>query len=323
MKDMYEDDCEYIFMEVSSHALEQERVSGIKFKAALFTNITHDHLDYHLTFLNYINAKKKFFDNLEKSSLAIINNDDKNGKVMVQNCIAKILTYGLHSLTDYRCKVLNNDISGLHLKINNHEVMCALSGEFNAYNILAVYTAAVELGEDAMTVLSILSRLQGAEGRMQKVLDKKTGKVGIIDYAHTPDALENVLKTLKASIKKTQQIITVVGCGGDRDKTKRPIMARIAAELSDGVVFTSDNPRSEDAQTIIDEMAEGLTEQSKPKCLRVVDRANAIKVAVKLANPNDVILVAGKGHEKYQEIKGEKFPFEDKKILLEVFEGNF
>lgn len=322
MKEMFDNDCEYIFMEVSSHALDQDRTNGVQFKAALFTNITHDHLDYHKTFLSYINAKKKFFDDLTSSSIAIINTDDNNGKVMVQNCDAKVLTYGLRSLVDYKCKVLSNDISGLQLKINNHEVNFLMSGEFNAYNLLAVYALATELGEDETKVLSILSTLQGAEGRMQKVIDVKTGKVGIIDYAHTPDALENVLKTINDSLSGDQKVITVTGCGGDRDKTKRPLMAKIAADLSDRLIMTSDNPRSEDPEEILKDMEKGLDLETRLKCLKITDRAMAIKTAVMLANRNDVILVAGKGHEKYQEIKGQKFPFEDKKILLDAFEGN-
>ncbi len=319
---MYDEGCEYIFMEVSSHALDQKRTLGIDFKVALFTNITHDHLDYHETFLNYINAKKLFFDGLSSTAFAIINFDDKNGKIMVQNSKAKVLSYSLHSMTDYRTKLLSDDISGLHLKINNEEVMFSMTGAFNAYNLTAVYAAAQVLGEESTKVLSILSELSGAEGRMEKVQDHKSGKVGIVDYAHTPDALENVLKTIKSSLKPSQKVITVVGCGGDRDATKRPVMASIAATLSDKVILTSDNPRSEDPEKILADMQNGLKENQKEICLKISDRLMAIKTAVMIAAPGDVILVAGKGHEKYQEIKGEKFPFEDKKILSEAFSGN-
>lgn len=322
MHHMYAEGCQYIFMEVSSHALDQKRTYGIDFKVAIFTNITHDHLDYHKTFLNYINAKKIFFDNLSTTSYAIINDDDKNGRTMVQNSKAKVLSYGLHSMSDYQTKLLSDDISGLHLKINNNEVMFSMTGAFNAYNLTAVYATAQVLEQDSTTVLSILSELSGAEGRMEKVIDKVHNKVGIVDYAHTPDALENVLKTIKASVKPNQKIITVVGCGGDRDAAKRPIMAGIAAAYSDRVILTSDNPRSEDVQAILNDMVKGLSGDQLSHCLVIIDRLMAIKTAVVIAAPGDVILVAGKGHEKYQEIKGEKFPFEDKKILSEAFSGS-
>jgi UDP-N-acetylmuramoyl-L-alanyl-D-glutamate--2,6-diaminopimelate ligase len=322
MSHMYEEGCEYIFMEVSSHALDQKRTLGIDFKIALFTNITHDHLDYHLTFLNYINAKKIFFDGLSGQSYAIVNYDDKNGKTMVQNTKAKVLSYGLHTLADYHTKLLSDDIAGLHLKINNHEVMFSMTGAFNAYNITAVFAASQVLNVDATKALSILSALSGAEGRMEKVIDSKLQRVGIVDYAHTPDALENVLKTLRKSLKPNQKLITVVGCGGDRDAAKRPIMAGIAAALSDNLILTSDNPRSEDPEAILTDMQKGLSENQTKHCLKISDRLMAIKTAVMIAAPGDVILVAGKGHEKYQEIKGEKFPFEDKKILSDAFSGS-
>jgi UDP-N-acetylmuramoyl-L-alanyl-D-glutamate--2,6-diaminopimelate ligase len=321
MASMYEADCEYIFMEVSSHALEQDRVLGVKYKVAIFSNLSHDHLDYHGTFLNYINAKKLLFDGLDKSATAIVNVDDKNGKVMVQNTKAKILTYALHTMSDYHTKLISDDISGLHLKMDEEEVFFSMSGAFNAYNLTAVYIAARELGMDKIDVLRELSILSGAEGRMEKVIDTVSGKLGIVDYAHTPDALENVLKTINASAKSLQKVITVIGCGGDRDKTKRPIMASIAASLSDKVVLTSDNPRSENPETILDEMYAGVSPELKSKCVRITDRESAIKTAVLLASPGDIILVAGKGHEKYQDINGVKTPFEDKKVLLEVFQG--
>jgi UDP-N-acetylmuramoyl-L-alanyl-D-glutamate--2,6-diaminopimelate ligase len=322
MAHMYDEGCTYIFMEVSSHALDQKRTLGIDFKVAIFTNISHDHLDYHNTFLSYINAKKLFFDGLSDKSFAIVNYDDKNGKTMVQNTKAKVLSYGLHSMTDFRTKLLNDDIAGLHLRINNQEVMFSMAGAFNAYNITAVYGATQVMNEDSTEILGILSNLTGAEGRMEKVNDPKLGKIGIVDYAHTPDALENVLKTIKVSLKPNQKVITVVGCGGDRDSAKRPIMAAIAASLSDKVVLTSDNPRSEDPEAILDDMQKGLEAEHKEKCLIISDRLMAIKTAVMIAAPGDVILVAGKGHEKYQDIKGQKFPFEDKKILSESFSVN-
>ncbi len=321
MAHMYDEGCEYIFMEVSSHALDQKRTLGIDFKIAIFSNITHDHLDYHQTFLNYINAKKVFFDNLSEESFAIVNCDDKNGKVMVQNTKAKVLTYGLHTMSDYHTKLLSDDIGGLHLKLNNQEVMFSMAGAFNAYNLTAVFAVTQVMKVDATLALSIMSGLSGAEGRMEKIIDMRHGKVGIVDYAHTPDALENVLTTIKTSLKPNQKIITVVGCGGDRDAAKRPIMGGIAAKLSDKVILTSDNPRSEDPEAILADMHSGLTEKQKEKCLKISDRLMAIKTAVMIAATGDVILVAGKGHEKYQEIKGEKFPFEDKKILSEAFSG--
>jgi UDP-N-acetylmuramoyl-L-alanyl-D-glutamate--2,6-diaminopimelate ligase len=321
MASMYDEGCEYIFMEVSSHALEQSRVLGVKYKVAIFSNLSHDHLDYHGTFLNYINAKKMLFDLLDETATAVVNVDDKNGKVMVQNTKAKVLTYAMHSMADYHTKLLSDELTGLQLKIDEEEVFFNMNGIFNAYNLTAVYIAARQLGIEKLDVLQNLSSLKGAEGRMEKVLDQVTGKVGIVDYAHTPDALENVLKTIKNSTKVNQKIITVVGCGGDRDKSKRPVMANIAAKLSDRVVMTSDNPRSEDPEMILDEMYNGINPELKSKCLRITDRENAIKTAVMLAHTGDVILVAGKGHEKYQEINGVKIPFEDKKVLLDVFLG--
>jgi UDP-N-acetylmuramoyl-L-alanyl-D-glutamate--2,6-diaminopimelate ligase len=321
MANMYAEGCEYIFMEVSSHALEQSRVYCVQYKVAIFSNLSHDHLDYHGTMLHYINAKKLLFDQLNSSAVAIINADDRNGKVMVQNTKAKVITYALHSMADYHTKLITDDINGLHMRLDDEEVIFSMSGAFNAYNLTAVYIAARELGVDKMNILQVLSVLNGAEGRMEKVIDAQTKKIGIVDYAHTPDALENVLKTIKASLKAQQHVITVIGCGGDRDKTKRPVMARIAAEFSDKVVLTSDNPRSENPETILDEMIVGIPPDLLPRCLRMSDRQTAIKTAVLLASPGDVILVAGKGHEKYQEINGVKTPFEDKKVLLDVFQG--
>lgn len=322
MREMKDRGCTHVFMEVSSHALDQKRVMGIHFKAAVFTNISHDHLDYHKTFLGYIQAKKLFFDHLEENCFAVINADDKNGKTMVQNTKGRIVSYALHTMADYRCKILSDDIAGLQLRINQWDVSCRMSGAFNAYNLTAVLATAVLLGQNEDEVLSILSDLRGAEGRMEKVEDPVKNRTGIVDYAHTPDALENVLRTIVASSGKNQKIITVVGCGGDRDATKRPVMAAIAAALSHTVIFTSDNPRSEDPEIILDQMMEGLDEVKRAKSIRITDRLMAIKTAAMMAGNGDIVLVAGKGHEKYQEIKGVKYPFEDKKILSEAFSGH-
>lgn len=316
---MRDEKCEYIFMEVSSHAIDQQRIAGLKFEGALFTNITHDHLDYHLTMKNYINAKKKFFDDLSSDAFALVNNDDKNGSVMLQNTKARKLTFGLRTMSDYKVKIIESSVQGLHLKINDREAYFRLIGEFNAYNLALVYGAARELGMESDDILAVLSGLRGAEGRFDQIIDKNTGKCGIVDYAHTPDALENVLETIKKVNQTNSQIITVVGCGGDRDATKRPIMAKVACTWSDKVILTSDNPRSEDPEIIINEMEAGLDQEDKKKMIRISDRQQAIKTAVMISKNDDIILIAGKGHEKYQEIKGEKFPFDDKKILKELF----
>lgn len=317
MAKMRDEDCEYVFMEVSSHAIDQDRIAGLKFNGALFTNITHDHLDYHKTMKNYISAKKKFFDELSKDAFAITNVDDKNGMVMLQNTKARKITYGLKSMADYKAKILESTVQGLHLQINQREAYFRLIGEFNAYNLTLVYSAAVELGMESDDVLAILSGLRGAEGRFEQVFDQKKGMCGIIDYAHTPDALENVLETINKVKSKDSTVITVVGCGGDRDATKRPLMAQVAAKMSDKVVLTSDNPRSEDPELILDDMEAGLDSENIKKVIRISDRKQAIKTAVMMADNKDIILVAGKGHENYQEIKGEKFPFNDKEILKE------
>ncbi len=316
---MRDESCKYVFMEVSSHAVDQRRIAGLKFEGALFTNISHDHLDYHKTMLNYIKAKKKFFDDLSDDAFSIVNIDDANGSVMIQNTKSKKVSYGLRSMSDYKTKILESTVEGLHLKINEKEAFFRLIGEFNAYNISLVYGAAVELGQDLDQVLAILSGLKGADGRFEQIIDIKTGKCGIVDYAHTPDALENVLETILKVKKSSINVITVIGCGGDRDKTKRPIMAKVACKWSDKVVLTSDNPRSEDPEAILDDMVVGLDEQDIRKMIRITDRKTAIKTAVMMSTNGDIILVAGKGHENYQEIKGEKFPFDDKKILKEFF----
>ena len=310
--------CSYVFMECSSHAVHQHRITGLQFTGALFSNITHDHLDYHKTFENYIAAKKGFFDALPASAFAITNSDDKRGEVMLQNTKAKKLSYGLKSSADYKGKILENALTGLVMLVNEIEVHFRLIGEFNAYNLLAVYGAAVNLGIESNKALTTLSMLAGAEGRFDYIISSKQ-VIGIIDYAHTPDALENVLATIKKLRKGYEQVITVVGCGGDRDKTKRPIMAQTACDLSDKVILTSDNPRTEDPAQIIADMEAGLNTAAKRKYISILDRKEAIKAAVEFAKPEDIVLVAGKGHEKYQDIHGVKHPFDDKAILLAFF----
>jgi UDP-N-acetylmuramoyl-L-alanyl-D-glutamate--2,6-diaminopimelate ligase len=310
--------CEYCFMEVSSHAVHQHRIAGLDYKIAVFTNITHDHLDYHNTFAEYIRVKKAFFDGLNKDSFALTNADDKNGMVMLQNTSAKKRSFALKTPADFKGKVIENALSGLVMTINNTEVYSRLVGDFNAYNLLAVFGVASILGIEEFEVLRVLSNLESVEGRFQ-YLRSINGITAIVDYAHTPDALENVLKTIRGIRKGTEQIITVVGCGGDRDKTKRPKMASIAAEMSDKVILTSDNPRSENPATILEEMEAGLDENQQLKSLTIQDRKQGIKTAITLANSGDIILIAGKGHEKYQEIMGVRHDFDDLKITNELF----
>jgi UDP-N-acetylmuramoyl-L-alanyl-D-glutamate--2,6-diaminopimelate ligase len=316
---MAEADCEYVFMEVSSHAVHQHRIAGIRFAGAAFSNITHDHLDYHKTFDEYIRVKKKFFDDLPAGAFALTNIDDKRGMVMLQNTKAEKHTYSLKAPADFKGKVLENNLSGLVMTIDHHEAHFRMIGTFNAYNLLAVYGIAVLLGEDKLRVLSILSDLQGAPGRFEAIVSHNDKVLGIIDYAHTPDALINVLATINQMRDKQQQVITVIGCGGDRDKAKRPIMAEVACEHSDRAILTADNPRSEDPEVILNEMESELSATQKRKVLRITDRREAIKTACALAQPEDIILVAGKGHDTYQEIKGVKYPFDDKEILIEAF----
>ena len=316
---MVNEGCTHIFMECSSHAIHQKRIAGLQFTGALFSNITHDHLDYHKTFDEYIKVKKKFFDDLPSTAFAITNADDKRGMVMLQNTNAKKYAYSLKTLADFKGKILDNALTGLQMIVNETEVHFRLIGEFNAYNLLAVYGAAICLGEDKYQVLTALSMLTGAEGRFDYIVSNRQ-IIGIIDYAHTPGALENVLSTIKKLRKGYEQIITVVGCGGDRDKTKRPIMAQTACNLSDKVILTSDNPRSEEISDILKDMETGLDSAAKRKYISISDRKEAIKTAVSLAKEEDIILVAGKGHEKYQDIKGTKYPFDDKAVLLEVLE---
>ena len=315
---MVERGCSYCFMEVSSHAIDQSRIAGLSFDLALFSNITHDHLDYHKTFDAYISAKKQFFDELSISSIALINADDRHGNTMVLNTKASVKKYGLKAMADYKCRLVENSFEGLHLNIDGQDVWTRLVGSFNAYNLLSVYAAALELGEDKMEVLTSLSSLSAVEGRFQH-FKSTNGVIAIVDYAHTPDALKKVLNTIKDIRSGNEQLITVVGCGGDRDKEKRPLMARIAANLSDRVFATSDNPRSENPDIIIKEMKMGLDPVELAKILSISDRAEAIKTACTLAQPGDIVLVAGKGHEKYQEINGVKHPFDDVEILENSF----
>jgi len=320
LRQMVDAKCEYVFMECSSHAIHQHRIAGLQFAGGLFSNITHDHLDYHKTFDEYIKVKKSFFDKLPSTAFAISNADDKRGAVMLQNTAAKKYFYSLKTMADFKGKILDDSLTGLHMTINDLEVYFRLIGEFNAYNLLAVYGTAVCLGEEKSKVLEILSSLDSAEGRFDYVVSKKDKVIGIIDYAHTPDALLNVLATIKKLKKGYEHVITVVGCGGDRDKTKRPIMAAVACEHSDKVIFTSDNPRSEDPLEILREMEAGVSVVARKKYITVADRKEAIKTAVSLASKEDIVLVAGKGHEKYQDIKGVKYDFDDKKVLNEIFE---
>ncbi|MFD0941942.1 UDP-N-acetylmuramoyl-L-alanyl-D-glutamate--2,6-diaminopimelate ligase [Pedobacter boryungensis] len=316
LQDMVNADCEYCFMEVSSHAVVQHRIAGLTFSGGVFSNITHDHLDFHQTFDNYLKAKKEFFDHLPKSSFALTNVDDKNGKVMLQNTKATKKTYALKQMADFKAKIIENKFSGLNLNIDDLDVYFKMVGSFNAYNLLAAYATAILLEQDKLEVLTILSTLAGAEGRFDYIVSKQ-GIIGIVDYAHTPDAVQNVLSTVANIRKGTEQVITVIGCGGDRDKTKRPIMAQVACDWSDKVILTSDNPRTEDPQIIINEMEKGVSPTNQRKTLSILDRKEAIKTACHLAKSGDIILIAGKGHEKYQEINGVRHHFDDKEVLTE------
>ncbi len=320
LREMSDAGCQYVFMEVSSHAIHQHRIAGIRFVGGVFTNITHDHLDYHKTFDEYIRVKKLFFDELPSDAFALTNADDKRGMVMLQNTKADKHTYSLRVPASIKGKVLENNLTGLIMSIDGLEAHFRLIGTFNAYNLLAVYGAAKLLGQDKMDVLAILSGLQGAVGRFETYMSPKEKILGIVDYAHTPDALINVLATINQLRKDGQQLITVVGCGGDRDKTKRPIMAQVACEHSDKAILTSDNPRTEDPEQILNEMEEGLTSPQKRKSLRITSRREAIKVACSLAQAGDIVLVAGKGHETYQEINGVRNHFDDREVLTEAFE---
>ncbi len=312
---MVESGCDFAFMEVSSHALDQQRLSGVDFEGAVFTNLSHDHLDYHGSFDAYIAAKKKLFDGLMPAAFALINVDDKRGRVMVQNTRARIFRYGLRQMADYKAKVIASDIQGMQLLIDGRELYTTLSGEYNAYNLLATYATARLLGFRAEETLTALSGLTGAAGRLQKVQVEGCPVLGVVDYAHTPDALDKVLSSLRRTLKKGRQLITVVGAGGDRDKAKRPEMAAVAARLSDKLILTSDNPRTENPDDILNDMKTGLSASDLNKTLIISDRRQAIRTACQLAGPHDLVLVAGKGHEKYQEIAGVKHPFDDVKEL--------
>jgi len=317
LAEMSEVGVEFCFMEVSSHGIHQKRTEALHFVGGVFTNLSHDHLDYHPTFAEYRDVKKLFFDNLPKSAFALSNIDDKNGLVMLQNTYARKLTYALKTYADYKAQILENQLSGLLLKINDNEVWVRLIGTFNAYNLLAIYGTAIELGIDKLEALRLLSELESVSGRFQFIVSE--AKItAIVDYAHTPDALENVLKTINDIRTKNEQLITVVGCGGDRDKTKRPIMANIASTMSDKAIITSDNPRTEDPESIIAEMERGVEPQNYKKTISITDRKQAIKTACQLAQTGDIILIAGKGHETYQEIQGVRYDFDDMAIVTEL-----
>lgn len=323
LRQMADEGCDYVFMEVSSHALDQERVSAVNFTGAVFTNLTHDHLDYHKTFMNYLQAKKKFFDRLSKKSFALVNADDKNGMVMLQNCAAIKKTFSLNKSADFRGKVIENTIEGLIMEINGTEIHLRLSGIFNAYNIIAVYGVAVLMGFDELEILRSLSLLTPPPGRLEPIHDAKRQVTWFVDYAHTDNALENVINTLIKMNSAKGKIITVTGCGGERDKEKRPKMARVAAKLSDEVIFTSDNPRSEDPEQILAEMEAGVPTDLKYKVSSVTNRLQAIKMAAKIAQTGDLVLIAGKGHEKYQEIKGVKYEFDDRKVVEDIIGASY
>lgn len=319
LNEMVEKGCEFCFMEVSSHGVHQKRTDALQFEGGIFTNLSHDHLDYHNTFAEYRDVKKSFFDHLPKSAFAIINVDDKNGVVMVQNTKAKKVTYALKSYADYRAQILENQFTGLLLKVNTHELWTKLIGSFNAYNLLAIFATAIELGLEEQEALRLVSALESVSGRFQYIISESK-ITAIVDYAHTPDALENVLKTIENIRTRNEQLITVVGCGGDRDKSKRPIMANIASELSDKAIFTSDNPRTENPEAILEEMEKGVEPQNFKKTLSIIDRKQAIKTACQFANSGDIILIAGKGHETYQEINNIRYDFDDMKIVKELLE---
>ena len=318
LRRMVDAGCDYCFMEVSSHAVVQQRIAGLRFAGGIFTNITHDHLDFHQTFDNYIKAKKKFFDDLDRFAFALTNHDDKNGQVMLQNTFAHKKTYGLQHIADFKGKVVESHFEGMLLQIDGHEVWVKLVGGFNAYNIMAVYGAAILLEQETVKVLTALSEITGAEGRFETLRSKK-GTIGIVDYAHTPDAVENVLETIRDLRVSGQQIITVLGCGGDRDKTKRPEMAKVALKYSDKLIITSDNPRTEDPAQIIKDMEAGIPADQRKHVFSISDRREAIRAACHLASEGDIVLIAGKGHEKYQEINGVRHHFDDKEELEKTF----
>jgi len=319
LNEMIEAGVTHCFMEVSSHGIHQKRTEALHFVGGIFTNLSHDHLDYHPTFAEYRDVKKAFFDSLPKTAFALSNIDDKNGTVMLQNTVARKFTYALKSYADFKAQILESQLSGLLLKVNDNEVWVKLIGTFNAYNVLAIYGTAVELGMDSLEALRLLSDLESVSGRFQYIVSE--GNItAIVDYAHTPDALDNVIKTINDIRTKNEQLITVVGCGGNRDKTKRPIMAKIATDLSDKAILTSDNPRNEDPEVILDEMEKGVEGHNYKKVLRITDRKQAIKTACQLAQPKDIILIAGKGHETYQEINGVRHHFDDMETVKEILD---
>ncbi len=316
--DMVSAGCDYAFMEVSSHSVDQQRIAGLRFAGGIFTNLTHDHLDYHKTFDNYLAAKKGFFDSLPAEAFALSNIDDKNGNVMLQNCKARLFTFSVRGMADFRCKIIEQSVDGMHLRIQDKEVWTSFIGDFNASNLLAVYGASVLLDASKDEILRILSSLRSVQGRLE-IIRSGNGITGLVDYAHTPDALLNVIDTINKIRPANVQLITVVGAGGDRDKTKRPRMAAISAEGSSKIILTSDNPRTEDPEKILDDMEAGITAELKGRTIRITDRRQAIKTAVMLAKPGDVILIAGKGHETYQDVKGVKHHFDDREELKEAF----
>lgn len=319
LHEMVNDGCDYCFMEVSSHAIVQQRIAGLNFAGGIFSNITHDHLDFHKTFDAYIHAKKRFFDDLNPFAFALSNADDRNGAVMLQNTFAHKKTYGLKRMADFKTKIIESHFDGMLLQLDGHEIWVKLVGGFNAYNITAVYGAAILLEQETMKVLTALSNISGAEGRFDTVISKG-GVIGVVDYAHTPDAVRNVLETIRSLRKSDQQIITVLGCGGDRDRTKRPKMAAVAVENSDKVIITSDNPRTEDPLEIIRDMEAGVAMDQKRRVFSIADRREAIRAACHLAQSGDIVLVAGKGHEKYQEINGQRYDFDDREILINALD---
>ena len=320
LRQMADAGCSYVFMEVSSHAIDQKRIAGLTYKGGVFTNLTHDHLDYHKTFKNYLTVKRKFFDDLSPEAFALVNTDDKNAKVMVQNCKARVQTYGLKQVADFKGYILERTFEGTEIRIDSKEVWVPFIGDFNIYNLLAVYGTALNLDLDPEEVLRIISRLHPVSGRFETIRSEK-GQIAIVDYAHTPDALLNVLGTIQQIRKNNSKIITVVGAGGDRDKLKRPEMARISAEMSDRLILTSDNPRSEDPEEIIQDMKVGVPGDKVSNVIAIVNRREAIRTACLMAESDDIILIAGKGHETYQEIKGLRHHFDDKEVIKEVFEN--
>lgn len=321
LKEMLDEGCTHVFMEVSSHAIDQDRIAGLEFDLAIFTNLTHDHLDYHKTFDDYLKTKKRLFDGLAESSFALVNNDDRNGKVMVQNTSAKVKTFGVKSVTDFKAKIIESHFDGMLITLDNQELWIKLIGLFNASNMLAVYGAACLLGFPNEEILRIISTLNTVEGRFENI-QSSNEITAIIDYAHTPDALKNVLTTIREIKNESSDLITVVGAGGDRDRSKRPLMGKLAAELSERVILTSDNPRSEDPDSIIKEMHDGIEKKDRNRILSICDRKEAIRTACMLAKSGDVVLIAGKGHETYQEIKGVRNYFNDKQIIADLFENN-